>query len=114
MTLGLNSYFNKSMNRFIFNLLLSVFILSSCKTQPDSVRRYADVDPNKVYKLHLNPAAGSKYEYNITNGSEFKMEVADQKVDNQNKSTVQLSYAIDKDSSGNFLLSIVYDKRHLN
>jgi hypothetical protein len=40
------------------------------------------------------------------------MEVAGNKIDNSNKSTVAVSYGIDKDSAGDLLLSMVYDKIH--
>jgi hypothetical protein len=99
------------MNKYFFLLFLLSFTIS-CKLQPGSDRRYADGNPNKEYKLRLNPEAGSKYYFTITSGSEFRMEVDGKKVDRQNKSTVGVSYAIDKDSIGNFRLSMVYDKIH--
>jgi len=57
---------------------------------------------------------GSTYYYSITNESAFRMEVDDKKVDNQNKSTVGLSYKVGKDSAGDYLLDIVYDKVHVH
>ena len=98
------------MNKFF--LILTPVLYISCKIQPASDRHYADGNPDKVYKLRLNPAAGSKYNYDITNGSEFQMEVDGKKVNKQNKSTVSVSYTIDKDSAGDFRLSMVYDKIH--
>lgn len=90
------------------------FLFFTCKMQPGSDRHYADDNPNKVYKLRLNPAAGAVYDYDITNGAEFKMKVDDKEVDNQSKSTAAVSYAIDKDSAGDFVLNIVYNKIHLS
>ena len=61
--------------KIIFYLLPFVLIAASCKINPDSNRNYTD--KNKVYKLNLNPNAGSKYSFEITNESELKMEVDD-------------------------------------
>jgi hypothetical protein len=49
-----------------------------------------------VYKVRLNPVAGSGYDYNITNGSEFKMKVDDKEVDNRSNSTVEVSYTMEE------------------
>ena len=100
-------------NLWIILLVVSIFFFhTSCKIRPSSERHYADGNPDKEYKLRLNPAAGSKYYFTIISGSEFRMEVDGKKVDKQNKSTIGVSYAIDKDSAGNFRLSMVYDKIH--
>jgi hypothetical protein len=32
----------------------------------NSDKQFGIVDENKMYRLHLNPAAGSKYAYDIT------------------------------------------------
>src|ERR1700722_155593 len=87
-----------------------IVLFSFCKTQPSSDRHYADGNPDKVYNLRLNPVVGSQYYYSITNESHFKMEVSDKKIDNQNKSAVGMSYVIGKDSTGNLLLNMAYDK----
>ena len=95
----------------IFVLVILFFF--SCKMFPDSNRHYSDGNPDKVYKLRLNPPSGGTYYYSITNESAFKMEVDDKKVDNRNTSTVGLSYKVNRDSAGDLLLDILYDKVHV-
>ncbi len=92
-----------------FVLLVAV----SCKTHPDSARRYEDNDPKKVYHLRLNPTIGSKYTYTITKGSEFELEVDGKKVDNKSQSTMDITYTIGRDSAGNLLMNMAYNKIHL-
>jgi hypothetical protein len=99
-----------------FNLIVALTIscfLNSCKIQPGSTRHFDDNNPNKVYHLRLNPAVGSQYAYTVTRSTEFEVETDGKKVDNKNKSTMEVAYTIGKDSSGDILLTIVYDKIHL-
>ncbi|HEV8284841.1 MAG TPA: DUF6263 family protein [Chitinophagaceae bacterium] len=94
-----------------FSVLLAIAILISCKTTPDSNRDYAD--KSKIYKLQLSPLPGSKYHYDITNQSEIKIELDGKKTNNLTKSDVGVYYDINKDSAGNLLLAMSYDKIHL-
>ena len=100
------------MNKFIYILFL-LFLFSSCKTGADSNRNYDSFNPDKVYKLQLNPTAGSAYHYEITNETEIKVETDDKKIIHLNKTNVGIKYTIDKDSAGNFLLTMLYDTIHL-
>jgi len=61
----------------------------------------------------LSPASGSKYYYEIKNESEIRAEIGNKKTDNQKKSTLGVSYEINKDSSEYFLVNLSYDKIHL-
>ena len=88
-------------------------MLISCKTPPDSNRHYDDNNPNRVYRLRLNPPAGSQYAYTVTRSTEFRMEVDGKKVDNKNRSTIDIVYSIGRDSAGNFVLDMAYNKIHL-
>lgn len=88
-------------------------IIFSCKLQPNSGRNAAERDPHKVYRLMLNPAMGSKYTYSIEKETEFELNVDGKKVKNENKSTTEISYTVGRDSAGNILLNMVYDKIHL-
>src|SRR6266498_5623192 len=103
------------MKRYFSFLFIIFFIVciyaSSCKINPDSNRNYAD--KSKVYKLYLNPAGGSKYYFDITNESDLQMEVYDKKINSINKTNIGMNYGIDKDSSGNILLTTRYDKLHI-
>jgi hypothetical protein len=68
---------------------------------------------DNTFKFHLNPTPGSQYYYTISNESNLELEVNDKKMYNQSKSNVGVIYDVKKDSAGNFLLNIRYDKIHL-
>lgn len=93
---------------FFFSLLIS--IVYSCSLQSGSNRNYDVYDPNKTYKLHLNPASGSSYYYAISNESSVKMELEDKKVNSETQTNSSLHYKVAKDSTGNFLFTMLYDK----
>jgi Family of unknown function (DUF6263) len=97
------------------NFILSVLILSlfSCKIQPGSNRHYDDNNPKKVYHLQLNPTDGSQYVYSVIRSTEFEMEVDGKKVDNKNRSQMEVTYTIGRDSMGDIVLNTVYNKIHL-
>jgi Family of unknown function (DUF6263) len=99
------------MKKYCIFFILVYFL--SCKTQPGSDRDYDKFDPAKTYKLQLNPAAGSAYYYDIANESETELEVDDKKTGSLTKTDVGITYKVNKDTVGNFLLTIVYDKVHL-
>lgn len=103
------------MKRAILSSMFCVVI--SCQTSyrkdiggNDTV--YSDTG-NNALKLHFNPRTNTSYYYNINNESEIEVEVEGKDVINLNKSTVGVNYAVDKDSAGNFLLNLHYDKIHL-
>lgn len=96
---------------FFFSCI--VVLLASCKLLSGSDSHYTGFDESKIYRLQLNPVSGSKYYYEVANESNVELEVNDKKVTNVNKSTVGAYYDIAKDSSGNFLFQIQYDKIHL-
>jgi hypothetical protein len=80
----------------------------ACKAHPGSSRYGDDNNESKVYHLRLNPPVGSQYTYTVTRSTEFEMEVEGEKVTKKNKSTMEVTYTIDKNSSGDILLNIVY------
>ncbi|HYM94361.1 MAG TPA: DUF6263 family protein [Chitinophagaceae bacterium] len=100
------------MKKILFLLYVAPFILSilSCRLSSGSDRNYDAYDPNKTYKLHLNPAPGSSYYYDISNESSVKIELEDKKVNNETKTNSSIHYKVAKDSTGNFLLVMQYDK----
>ena len=57
---------------------------------------------------------GARYVYTITNSTEFELEAGGKKVDNQNRSTVYITYTVDRDSLGDILLNMVYNKIHIH
>ncbi len=91
-------------------LIIIVGSIASCKTQGDSNRDYDKYDPDKIYKLQLNPSPGSAYHYEISNETKVNMEVGGQEIDNINRSVVNLNYKINKDSAGNLLFATQFDK----
>lgn len=95
-------------------LSVAAVLIASCKTHPNSDTHDAGVNDSKVYRLRLNPAAGSEYYFDIHNNARVIMEVADKKVDNSNTSDVGVNYAVSKDSSGNFVFGVTYEKIHLH
>jgi len=100
--------------KIFFILSVSLIFAVSCKIRPGSDLVYVDTKGPKVYRLHLSPAKGSTYYYVISNESHVKLQVGDKKTDNLNQSNTAAYYAIDKDSTGDYLLSITYDKIHLH
>jgi hypothetical protein len=100
------------MKKLVFYFPIGLFVFS-CKTQPDASRHYADGNEKKVYKLALRPEKGAKYYYDTYNESEVKMEVGGRKVDNVNRASTGISFVMDRDSAGDLLLNMTYDKVHL-
>src|SRR5882724_6441270 len=98
----------------LFIGIFSLVVLAvSCKTGPNSDKQYAGINGTNVFQLRLNPAESSQYHYDISSQTEIHLEVDDKKVDNINKTDVGANYDIGKDSAGNYLLNIKYDKIHL-
>jgi len=100
------------MNKFLF----LAFLLAgacSCKLQPNSDRLAGEYAGARTFQLRLNPPAGSNYSYDITSRSEYKFEAGDKKIDNRSKVDASVVYLIDKDSTGNFVFRIRYDKVHI-
>jgi hypothetical protein len=102
---------NKSLGTFLS--LVAFFFLTDCKTHPDSARYYDDNNPKRVYHLRLSPPVGAQYVYSVTRSSEFETEVDGKKVRNKNEAKIEMTYTVNRDSSGNILLGIVYNKIHL-
>jgi len=101
---------NKSCYIYLW-VIFSVFL--SCKTHPDSNRHYSDNDPKKAYRLQLNPKPGLQYTYSITKETEFQVEMEGKEVDNKTRVTIDVSYTIGRDSAGDVVLNMVYNKIHL-
>jgi hypothetical protein len=88
-----------------------IFFVLSCKIQPASNRNYAG--ENKIFKLRLNPPAGSTYHFEISDESKLNIEVSDKEIETTKKTDVAINYNINKDSAGNFIFDMTYDKIHL-
>jgi hypothetical protein len=91
--------------------MTAMFFLVACKMQSGSDRNHTS--PDKIFKLKLRPAAGSKFSYDVQNNTKTEMEVGDKTIENINKSEAEVIFSIDKDSSGNTLIGIQYQKLHI-
>jgi hypothetical protein len=98
-----------------------VFLSVSCQMSSRPDKRHAGNNENtngatsesNTYKLHFNPAAGSSYYYTINNESDIELEVSGKEINNRTASNVGVAYDIQKDSAGNIVLNMRYDKIHL-
>lgn len=91
-------------------LFISFFIFFSCKFLPDADKQYS---PGSAYHLRINPDTDSKYYYDINNESNLDIEADNKKSKISNTATVGMEMNIDKDSVGNFVLGMQYDKIHI-
>ena len=78
--------------------------------QPESDRNFDNSNSERVYRIHLNPDKGAAYAYTVTNETSMSFEVEDKKVENQNKTNVEMELHVDKDSVGNSLFNMKYHK----
>ncbi|MBO9200795.1 MULTISPECIES: DUF6263 family protein [Niastella] len=68
---------------------------------------------NPAYHLRLNLAKGSTYHYTVEYETNTGLEVAGKKINVLNQSEIGVTYVIDKDSAGNYLFQVKYDKIHI-
>ncbi len=97
-------------NYLIFSTLL---IFYSCKIYPGDDQIYIDPEGAK-FDLNIKPQVGAAYAYQVSTTTETLLEVEDRKVENSNKATIEMSYAIDMDSAGDYLFGVSYDKIRMN
>jgi hypothetical protein len=102
------------MKKYVFIYAAIAACALSCRIQPNSDRKYSDGDATKAYTLRLTPPVGSKFYFGITSQSEFRLEVDDKKVDKQNKTNAGIYYTLNKDSAGDLVLGMQYDKIHIH
>jgi hypothetical protein len=114
-----------SLRRLTFILSGSTLLALSCGTaskkdkkanlQEGSNQQQIVIDSNDdgSYRSKINFTPGSRYAYTITNESQTKLEVNGKKVDVLHKSDVGITYDIQKDSAGNYVIKLHYDKIHL-
>lgn len=103
------------MDKYFF-LLVVVFVVG-CKMRSDNAHENngttAQNNNSKesiTYKLQLKPPSGAKYHYDIISESETTLEVAGKDMSIRNKTSTGVIYTITKDSTGNFLMNMKYDK----
>lgn len=98
-------------------LVISLLFLLSCNSiepkasSPSNVGEMKNADPgDKIEAVKINPEVGATYHYLISNETEMKMDANGKEVVNKNKVDVELVYHITKDSSGNYLVKMQYDR----
>jgi len=115
------SFFSLPKYAFLFGCVLVLSCNSSTSSKTSSQNRNANTDvpganindSNHTVRLHLALSSGSKYLYTISNESETELEANGKTVNNERKSDVSITSSIQKDSTGNFILHMHYDKIHL-
>lgn len=85
-------------------------LVSSCKMLPASDKQFETIDPHQIYQLRLHPTAGSKYYYDILNETSIKLDAGNNKMNNLNRTTIGVTYAIDTIGSSAFFMTMRYDK----
>lgn len=91
-------------------LVLSTFIVLACHSNADKNLT------SQAYKFTISPTASpvlnrtSTYRYNIVNETNLETQVDGKEVESINRSTIGLNYSIRKDSTGNLVVDLVYDK----
>lgn len=98
----------------ILQLAFATCILfSSCKTPSGGNHNDKISDPDKAYKLKLNPQTGNVYNYEVETDADIAVELDGKTIHSTNNSDVELAYDVARDSAGNILLTMTYDKIHI-
>lgn len=111
--------------RSLTSFLFSIMLLASCEAYSKKERKAGSQGVSKQeltvndsaaepsYRSKINFVPGSRYAYTINNESETELEVNGKAVNVQHQSDVGITYDVQKDSAGNYLLKLHYDKIHL-
>jgi hypothetical protein len=99
-------------NKYL-GLLLPVLGIFSCKIGVNPDRLAANADPSKVYRLMLEPPAGSKYYFKVSSRSDYHFTAGDKKIDNLSKVDAFVYYTFSRDSAGDYVINVQYDKVHV-
>ncbi|HSU28163.1 MAG TPA: DUF6263 family protein [Chitinophagaceae bacterium] len=106
-------HLNTSALRKTVTVFLVAALVFSCKVGPNPDKQYETLDGKNTYKLELNPEPGSVYHYDIVNETGTKVETGEKKLKSLNNTEAGITYTISKDSSGNLVLKMVFDKIHV-
>ena len=98
---------NKIFTLFIF--LSALFF--SCKMQPGSRRNNPSND--KKFSLTLHPETATSYTYSVSNQSQTNLIVNEKEVELVKKYDTDVTYTIDKDSTGNLSIRVKYNNIHI-
>jgi len=102
----------------------SIFLLFSCKpstknknvtSKGSKEEALADNSADHyTYNTHIDLNDHSKYVYSIINETATEVEINGRSVNGVNKTAVEVTYEVQKDSAGNFILHTHYDKIQLH
>lgn len=97
-----------------------IVVLFSCTSVPSSEK---DISPGDIkgdvkketgatgiHRFILNPAVKAVYRYLLNNDSEITMEINGNETTSINNAEAETNYTVNKDSTGNFVFNIRYDK----
>lgn len=68
---------------------------------------------SSLNKVSISLASGASYRYTITNESATELEATGKAVNTLHKSEVGITYDVQQDSAGNYVLHLHYDRIHL-
>ncbi len=89
-------------------IYLLLLVSLACKMQSGSdAEQY---DPTKTFRFRLNPADNAIYQYEVSSESEIEMEIDNKEITTSNNTEAAVTYTIVKDSSGDFVFHIKYDR----
>ena len=94
-------------------VLFYLIMAGACNSNSSADRSEARSNLPNNFILELNPKSGSSYKYDIKSETILKMEVDEKKLDKINRTSAEVDYRIRKDSLGDFIMQIKYDKIHV-
>ena len=88
----------------LFNILIAGLSCTTSHKKNSNKEKGYDLDKVDTHKLKIDLADGAKYIYTIINESTTEVEVNGKTVNAEHKSNVAITYDVQKDSAGNYLL----------
>ncbi|MBX3254194.1 MAG: hypothetical protein KF862_08650 [Chitinophagaceae bacterium] len=103
-----------------FCSLITIIFFFSCNSTPGTphtasprdtaFRQNKEENAGKAYKFRLDPVDRATYRYALNNNSEITMNVNGNETSSINNAEAVTSYTVNRDSSGDFIFNIRYDK----
>jgi len=101
------------MKLFLFFFLGMLCFIFSC-TDNEQHARLSTTQETKIYRPRLNPDVNSDHKYEVISETTSITEVNDEESESFTKIDMGMSYAIKKDTSGQFDFTMTYDKFRLS
>ncbi|NCU04908.1 MAG: hypothetical protein GXC73_13060 [Chitinophagaceae bacterium] len=91
--------------------ILITVVFAACRFVPsDNTKSESYLKEGPAFNVLLNPEPGSVYRYTVNNKTDVQITVDDQEVVSKNHSDMSISYNVAKDTAGDFVLSMKYEK----